>query len=414
MPNTIYWDNNASTNVSLPVIEAMRPWVDGSLYGNPHAGHDMGKTSRDAIHLARENVLSVFGLAGSPEWRCVFTSGATESNNLAIKGVVFHNRSPLSEFTNRPPLTIITTPVEHASVDNILVWLRDLFQEMVCVVVLPVDEHGVVDLVEADRTLSNIDNAVLFTCIHVVAETGACQPVAALAKLVKSKFPSIVVHTDASQSVGKLCNNVLSEVAEHVDLITVAGHKFHGPKGVGALIIRSGTSLTPLIHGAGQEFGLRGGTENVANIVGLGAACAEVVNSNDPIDCAMIDFLIACIHTEFAKRNLNNYKINSTAKCRSAYTVNLSVAGLDGPGLVRALAKNKICISAGSACHSRGPPAPSKVLAAMGMDSEYTTSGIRLSISKFTKHEEISHTVSEIVSHICDQPGATGCAMMTY
>lgn len=400
MPN-IYWDNNASTNLSDPVIEAMRPWVDGSLFGNPHAGHVMGQTSRDAMNLARERVLSIFGLASDADWQCVFTSGASESNNMALKGIIF-NKIFQEKYADpeESPITIITTAVEHSSVDNTLYWLRDFFAPRVSLVFLPVDEHGVVDLVAADRVLSTVNSAVLCTCIHVVAETGAAQPIVGITHLVKSKFPTIVFHTDASQSVGKLDNDILIDIAKHVDLITVAGHKFHGPKGVGALLMKKDVGLTPLIHGAGQEYGLRGGTENVANIVGLGAACAEI---GGMYDASTLEHMIECVIAEFQKHKIRDYRINSTASSRSPYTLNLSVAGLNGPVLVKKLGNRdgngvNICISAGSACHSRGTPTPSKVLSAMGMSPQYSSAGIRLSISKSTSEKEIDDVVPQLVA----------------
>jgi len=248
-------------------------------------------------------------------------------------------------------------------------------------------------LVAADRILRDTRSVALCSCIHTVAETGAVQPIHELGALVKSIWPTALFHTDASQSVGKLGGDILATLPHYADMITVAGHKFGAPKGIGALLVKDDTvsRIDPLIHGAGQEFGIRGGTENVACIVGLGSAC-ELSNT-----CTksrhLVDELWRILSSKFDEVGLD-YHLNSTAPVRSPYTLNLSVAGLNGPGVVGKLGNEnlyglKICFSAGSACHSRGCPTPSKVLAAMGLEAKYSTAGIRLSVSGNTSVEDI-------------------------
>lgn len=382
----IYLDNNASTKVDPLVAQAMKTYTEGEVFGNPHSGHFLGALSRDAINKARNQVLTIFGIDAG--WKCVFTSGASESNNLAIKGFVLQRM----RLARTGTVHIVTSTVEHGSVDKCIDWLISLF-DSVTVTELPLDSHGVIDLVAADRILRDGRSVALCSCIHTVAETGAVQPIHELGALVKSIWPTALFHTDASQSVGKLGGDILATLPHYADMITVAGHKFGAPKGIGALLVKDDTvsRIDPLIHGAGQEFGIRGGTENVACIVGLGYAC-ELSNT-----CTksrhLVDELWRILSSKFDEVGLD-YHLNSTAPVRSPYTLNFSVAGLNGPGVVGQLGNEnlyglKICFSAGSACHSRGCPTPSKVLAAMGLEAKYSTSGIRLSVAGQTSVEDI-------------------------
>jgi cysteine desulfurase len=207
--------------------------------------------------------------------------------------------------------------------------------------------------------------------------------------------------------VEKLSQDCLGSVGVHADLITVAGHKFGAPKGIGALLVRNEVMgrIDPIIHGAGQEFNMRGGTENVASIVGLGAACELASKSIIP-EMEPAAILWETIRTILDSFQVD-YRLNSTSPVRSPYTVNFSVAGLNGPQLVSQLGNDnkfgvKICFSAGSACHSRGGPSPSKVLASMGLESKYSTSGIRLSIGKSNSTEKLVSAGEIIARHICE------------
>ena len=397
----VYLDNNASTPLDSDVIEAMEKWK--STYGNPHAGHFLGGLAREAISKSRSQVLNVFGLDES-RWTCVFTSGASESNNLAIKGAVFN----AIRKRNNKPIKLFTSAVEHSSVDNCTTYLRELFgSETVHTQILPVDSHGLVSLETAESVLEKNGSFDLLSCIHTVAETGAVQPISDIAKLFRSYSPNGLVHCDASQSVGKLSQACLTSVGVHADLITVAGHKFGAPKGIGALLVRNEVMgrIDPIIHGAGQEFNMRGGTENVASIVGLGTACElaskSIIPETEPAE--ILWETIRCILDSFQV----DYRLNSTSPVRSPFTVNFSVAGMNGPQIVSHLGNDnkfgaKICFSAGSACHSRGGPSPSKVLAAMGLEPKYSTSGIRLSIGKSISAEKLVFAGEIIARHICE------------
>lgn len=398
-----YLDHNASTPLDPEVSLAMAKWTE--LFGNPHAGHFLGGIAREAINKARENVLSVFGL-NSDEWKCIFTSGASESNNMVIKGLVFRMMRDKSH-TDRP-IQIMASQVEHASVDKCLFYVRDLFgADRVNFDFLSVDSHGIVDLEKISASCPpNVD---LVTCIHTVAETGAVQPVSTIASLMKTINPNALAHCDASQSVGKLDFEILKDMAKSVDFITVAGHKFGAPKGIGALIVRASCvdKIDPLIHGAGQEFGLRGGTENVASIVGLGRACELALGNMTSWkgDFDPSEILWNAINQELKKDPKIRVRLNSTAPVRSRFTLSFSVAGMNGPQIVSQLGNDnmygtKICFSAGSACHSRGCPTPSKVLAAMGLDNEFSTSGVRLSISRSISREDLERAGTLVGSHI--------------
>jgi cysteine desulfurase len=397
---TIYFDNNASTQIHPTVAKAMQDWNNGKVYGNPHAGHYLGKLARDAMDLAREQVLSLFGL-GVENFKCLFTSGASESNNMALKGLVFNQ----VRNTRSANITILTSSVEHSTIDKCLEWMTELFN--VKVIFVDVDEHGILCMDSLNRVLvEQVDRVDIMTCIHCVAETGAIQPIKEICDLVKSKFPQSIFHCDASQSIGKVSSHVLTQIGQSVDMITIAGHKFGGPKGSGALIVKEhiANRMDPLIHGAGQEYGLRGGTENVANIVGLGAACALAHGRECP-SAEILNKLRQILSSEFEKNGVD-YRINSTAKHQSPYTLNISVAGMSGPCLVAALGNKpdpepSICFSAGSACHSRGPPAPSKVLKAMNVPHKYSISAIRLSICAETTEEHVQDAGFRIAAEIC-------------
>jgi cysteine desulfurase len=399
----LYLDNNASTPVDPEVRDSMDKWR--GVFGNPHAGHFLGGVARDAIQKARSDVLSVFGLEPA-QWKCVFTSGASESNNMVLKGLVF--KLIRQDKRRQRPIQLIASKVEHSSVDKCLDYLMDLFgSDRVAVNFLPVDQDGVVDMSKVDEILSKIPFGIdLMTCIHTVAETGAVQPIAQIASILKHICPSALIHCDASQSVGKLSREDLVSMANSVDFITVAGHKFGAPKGIGALLVRESYTdrIDALIHGAGQEFGLRGGTENVTSIVGLGRACEVASMTSPPTPCPA-DILWEKIFSELSKNEDVKFRRNSTAPTRSPFTLNFSVAGMNGPKMVSDLGNDnvygvKICFSAGSACHSRGGPSPSKVLDAMGLSEEFSTSGLRLSIGRNTTLAELMQAGSIISEHI--------------
>ena len=398
-----YLDNNASTPIGPTVIQSMGKWNE--IPGNPHAGHFLGGVAREAIEKAREQVLSAFGLSGNNEWKCIFTSGASESNNYVIKGFVFNQIRRRKNGIIR----LAASKVEHASVDKALHYLVDLFgPEKVSVDFLPVDQDGIVDITRAMSILSEGPVVKLVTCIHTVAETGAVQPIPEIASAIKEMNPETLIHCDASQSVGKLDAGTLHAMASHVDFVTVAAHKFGGPKGIGALLMKEKymSEIDPLIHGAGQEMGHRGGTENVAYIVGLGTACQIATTSNQVHGSfTPSELLWETISSELSRNEGIEFRRNSTAPQRSPLTLNMSIVGMNGPKLVAELGYEnaheiKVCFSAGSACHSRGCPNPSKVLAAMGLEQKFSTSGIRLSISWSTRREDIITAGKIIASHI--------------
>ena len=385
----IYLDNNASTPIAPSVLAVMDKYK--AIFGNPHSGHFLGAISRSALDQARKQVLDVFGLSADA-WTCIFTSGASECNNLAIKGVVMH------ALRTKPAETVhvCTSAVEHASIDKCVDYLGDLFgKARVTSARFPVDIHGVVNIEAVEEELRSHGNTLIVSCIQTVAETGAVQPVAEIANVAKRLSENLIFHCDASQSVGKLSFDHLNSLAQDVDLITVAGHKFGAPKGIGALLVRNTvmSRIDPLIHGAGQEFGIRGGTENVLFAIALGAACDLAKGKRQSTE--LKDLLWEIISDEFKLSGKRvDFRLNSTAPICSPLTINFSVAGTSGPCIVSAVGNAKVgtinvCFSAGSACHSRGAPSPSKVLAAMGIDEKYSTSGLRLSLGPATTEAQV-------------------------
>jgi cysteine desulfurase len=392
---TIYFDNNASTRIDPRVVDAMKDWNDGTLYGNPHAGHFLGDISRKAISHARNQVMKVFGMS-EPEWKCVFTSGASESNNMALKGLVFN----MARKRIGKPIVIATTEVEHSTIDKCIEWLSQVFD--VKTIKLSVDSTGVVN--DTFRVFNENPHIDILSCIHCVAETGTVQPILEIGRLFKERFPDSIFHCDASQSVGKIESEVLQSMREVVDMITIAGHKFHGPKGSGALLLRLSITdrVDPLIHGAGQEFGLRGGTENVANIVGLGCACEVATERAELNEPTPMQVLWEAISEELKGGNLE-FRTNSLANVQTPYTLNFSVKGMNGPSIVSNLGnaeKKRICFSAGSACHSRGEPTPSKVLTAMGLPKEFASSAVRISLTRGISSDDIREGGRLIGEHI--------------
>ncbi|MDA0711913.1 MAG: cysteine desulfurase family protein, partial [bacterium] len=247
----IYLDNNATTPHDPSVIEAMRPFLEGH-YGNPSSGHAFGRESREAVSRARDQVARVLNCAPA---EIIFTSGGTEANNFALKGLALARR----DLGNH----LITTRIEHPAITNVCRWLET---QGFSVTYLPVDRWGCVQAGDLEAAL--LPQTILVSMMHANNEVGTLQPIAEVAALLASR--GIAFHTDAAQSVGKVAVDVR---AMGVDLLSLAGHKLYAPKGVGALYVRTGVKLEKLMHGAGHEGGWRAGTENVAGLVGLGKAC---------------------------------------------------------------------------------------------------------------------------------------------
>ncbi len=378
--DSVYLDNNATTPIDPIVREAIIPYLDAG-FGNPSSIHRQGRDALVALETARRQVAR---LINTRPRRLIFTSGGSESNNLAIKGVALSH--------NGHGKHLVTTRIEHPSVLATCAFLETLGYS---ITYLPVDRAGWVDpqnLREAIRA-----DTILVSIMMANNEVGTLQAINECCKLAHQK--GALFHTDAVQAVGK----VTVDVAElGVDLLSLAAHKFHGPKGVGALYLRKGVSLVPLVHGGGQEGSLRGGTQNVAGIVGLGAA-AEQANlglADFERVRALRDRLEAEIRKQVAGATLNGH-----LEQRLPNTLNMTLPRLRGESLVVALDQLGVAVSSGSACQA-GSPEPTHVLIAMGMSPEAAHCSVRFSLSRFTTEADIDTTVMALHG-VLEQAAAT-------
>ena len=371
MSNPIYLDYNATTPVAHEVLDAMLPWLRDQ-HGNPSSTHPYGRRAAQAVATARQQVAT---LIGAQPAEIVFTGCATESNNLAVMGV--------AEALAPGRRHIVVSAVEHPAVMAPAVALRDRGWE---VTVVSVDEFGRVSLGQFERSL-RADTA-LVSVMHANNEVGTMQPIREIAALTRPR--GIVLHTDAAQSAGKVALDV-NDLG--VDLLTLAGHKFYAPKGIGALYVRSGTPIRPMLRGAGQEHGLRPGTENVAAIVALGAAAALAVSSLDGTARhlrAMRDRLHARLAT-----GISDLVLNGHPEHRLPNTLHVSFPGVSGRALLAAA--DTVAASVGSACHSEDD-AVSGVLAAMGVNTARAVGAVRLSVGRMTAAEEIDRAADALVA----------------
>jgi cysteine desulfurase len=370
----IYLDYNATTPIDPDVEAALLPFLKAGLgghFGNPSSSHHFGRDAHNAVTKARTQVASLLGC--SPD-EIVFTASGSEADNLAIKGAAQAYRYK----GNR----IITSQIEHPAIINTCRYLESNGYD---VVYLPVDKFGLIDSAHLEAAIT--DNTILISIMHANNEVGTVEPIAALASVAHAR--GVLFHTDAAQSVGKLPTKV-AELG--VDLLTMAGHKLYAPKGVGALYVKSGVQLEPLIHGASQERGLRAGTENVPYIVALGQAC-EVAERTMKAYVPNMRELRDRLHQRLASA-INDLTLNGHPNERLPNTLNVSIPGIAGKAL---LAKTpKVAASTGSACHA-GRTEPSAVLTAMGVPRNVALGALRLSVGKFTTEAEIDAAATALV-----------------
>jgi cysteine desulfurase len=363
----IYLDNAASTQIHDDVLEAMLPYLK-EQYGNPSSIHRYGRLANKAIEKARKQIAMLINADPS---EILFTSGGTESNNTALYGIA----------AKKPHSQIITSSIEH---DAILEPCKKLAKDGFDVIYLPVDNHGVVNLSVLKNSLS--DNTCLVSVMFGNNEMGTIEPIAQIAQLCNER--NIPFHTDAVQAVGKITIDVKKL---GVDLLSMSSHKINGPKGIGALYIRKGIDLIPIILGGGQEHGLRSGTENVANIVGFGKACELAkLNLSENISHMkkLRDNLVTAILREIPSVTLNGHTENRLPN--NAHFTFLGVAGED---LIIKLDEYGICASTGSACSVHTQKA-SHVLQAMGFSHEQITGSLRLTLGLFNNQQQIDETVN--------------------
>lgn len=369
----IYLDFNASAPIAPEVAEAMRPFLS-EHFGNPSSQHWAGIPAKEAVERARQQVAEL--LQCSPD-EIVFTSGGSESNNHAIKGVFFTLREKGTH--------IITTQTEHPAVINPCRFLEKLGAEVTFV---PVDRHGRVDPQDIQEAITS--RTILITVMHANNEVGTVQPIEEISKIARVR--GIVFHTDAAQSVGKIVTKVDDL---RVDLLSIAGHKVYAPKGIGALYIRKGTPIEPLIHGAGHESGRRAGTENVLLIVGLGKAC-EVAKRylNDDRILELRDRFWKLLQDNFGEKVV----LNGHPVLRLPNTLNVSFVGKAGGEILSRL--DGVAASTGAACHS-GSVELSPVLKALVISPEVGMGAIRFSLGRTTTIQELERVVRLLRNSIC-------------
>jgi cysteine desulfurase len=366
----IYLDYNASTPVDPAVAAAMQPLLDGH-FGNPSSGHWAASPAKAALEHARSQVAA---LLGAENEEIIFTSGGSEANNLALKGVAFALRTKGNHF--------ITSAVEHPAIVGPC---RFLEQQGFKVSVVPVDRFGRIDPDEVERAIT--PQTILISIMHANNEVGTIQPIAEVSRIARAR--RVLLHTDAAQSVGKIATDVNTL---GVDLLTIAGHKVYAPKGVGALFVRRGTPLEPLIHGAGHEGGRRAGTESALLAVGLGKACA-LARDLAPMRQvrALRDQLWERLRDEFG----NRIALNGHPEHRLPNTLNVSFLGQFGAEILARL--DDVAASTGSACHT-GHVELSPVLKAMQLPPEVGMGAIRFSLGRATSQEEIDAVVGRLAT----------------
>ncbi len=367
---TVYFDNNATTKVAEEVLEEMKP-LFCDLYGNPSSMHTFGGQLGRRIRQAREQAANLLGCEPT---EVIFTSGGTESDNTAIKG-------SLAAVPNRRK--VITTRVEHPAV---LAACRDLENHGYTVIELSVDKEGRLDLDELEEKLD--DDTALVTIMYANNETGVVFPIDKIAELVTGK--GVVFHTDAVQAVGKIPLNLAKS---SIDLLSLSGHKLHGPKGVGILYVRKGTRLAPFMVGGHQEAGKRAGTENVPGIVGLGKAC-ELAAQNLEEENNKVKSLRDKLENTLLQMCPGS-RLNGDRENRLPNTSNLSFEYIEGEAILLMLDKFGICASSGSACTS-GSLEPSHVLRAMGVPFTSAHGSVRFSLSRYNKEAEVDYVIEKM------------------
>lgn len=366
----VYLDNSATTRVSDEVVSAMLPYFT-EKFGNPSSLHTAGREAREAVELAREQISRTIG-ANPAE--VIFTSGGTEADNIAIIGSALANRKKGNH--------IITSAVEHPAV---LETCKHLEKDGFKVTYVPVDPDGVLKLDELEKAITK--ETILISVMHVNNEIGTIQPIKEIGKIAREK--DILFHTDAVQSFGKVPVNVDDLGA---DLLSLSGHKIHGPKGIGVLYLRKGTPVRSLVYGGGHERGIRSGTENVPGIVGVGKAC-EIAARDFEKNVAHMTRLRDRLMDGLLK--IEHSRLNGSRTKRSPNNVNISYSFVEGESMVLLLDMKGIEVSTGSACSSKKLE-PSHVLLSCGLDPETAHGSLRMTNSKYTTQEEVDYVIETL------------------
>ena len=368
----IYMDHAATTPVDKKVLEEMLPFFTGK-YGNPSSLHSFGREAHDAMEKARENIAK---LVNAEKDEIVFTSGGTESDNFAIKGIAYKMKEEITDY-NGPH--IITSSIEHPAVMETCKYLE---LQGFKVKYLPVDRYGVVNLDDLKKSISK--GTFLITIMHANNEIGTIQNIDEIGKIAKKH--NIIFHSDAVQSAGKIPVDVKKT---NIDLLSISSHKIYGPKGVGALYIRKGVKPEPVIHGGGHEKGLRSGTENIPNIVGFGKACElakKRLNEDAEHLTTLRDKLIKNV------LNIEESYLNGHPTQRLPNNAHFRFTAIEGESLILSLDEKGIAASTGSACSSK-KLLPSHVLLAIGLNEVEAHGSLRLTLGRENTEDDVKYVI---------------------
>lgn len=372
---TVYVDNNATTAIAPEVLEVMQRYLTTD-YFNPSSMYEAAKSSARAIREARETIARCLN-GGDPE-QILFTGSATESNNTALFGTVQANPQRRH---------IVTSTVEHPSVLEVC---KELQRRGLDVDFLPVNPQGELAMDDYVKTLRS--DTLLVSIMLANNETGVCYPVAELARVAKETSAEIVVHTDATQAIGKLPVDLHGDL-KHVNLLSFSGHKLHAPKGIGALFVRRGTRWRPFMLGGHQEGGRRAGTENVPYIVGLAKAC-ELAVAGVRDEQTRVRTLRDRLQ-QALQEQIPVIEVNGRDAQRLPNTLNLAIHGIEGEAILSELSRYGICASSGSACTS-GSLEPSHVLKAMAVPFTAIHGSLRISLSRYNSEEDVERIIATL------------------
>jgi cysteine desulfurase len=359
----IYFDNAATTRVDPRVLAKMRAFFS-EKYGNPNSLHSFGREAREAVEAARESAAKVINAKPN---EVIFTGSGTEANNLAIKGIAFAKKKG----------HVIVSAIEHHCVLEAAEWLKSQGFD---VSVLGVDKDGLVNLDELEKSIR--PDTILVSIMTANNEIGTIEPIREISKICHDH--GVLFHTDAVQAYGKIPIDVKRD---GIDLLSASGHKIYGPKGVGLLYIREGIEITPLLHGGGQEFGIRSSTENVPGIVGFGAA-AEICRKTMVQEAARLKKMRDVLIKALSK--IPHSRLNGHPEKRLPNNVNFSFEFIEGEALVSSLDAEGIAVSTGSACSSRSLK-PSHVLLAIGLPPHIAHGSMRLTLGRFNTASEVRY-----------------------
>lgn len=368
---TFYFDNAATTKIKPEVLKEMMPYLTEE-YGNPSSIYHIGRKTKKAIEAARGQVANLINCEKNEIY---FTGCGTESDNTALKGIVYKNKEKGNH--------IITTKIEHHA---ILESCKALEKQGCEITYLDVDKEGNINLQELENAIT--DNTVLISIMFANNEIGTIEPIEEISKIAKSK--NIIFHTDAVQAVGNISIDVNKM---GIDMLSVSGHKINAPKGIGALYVKEGIEFEKFLNGGHQERDKRAGTENIAGIIGMGKAC-EIAKEN-------LDFHIRHLKNlrdyfnEEVKKNIENIRINGSENKRLPGNSNISFLGVDSTALLLELDKKGICCSSGSACNSKEEK-PSHVLTAIGLDSNTAKSTLRFTFGEFNTKVEVDYLLQNL------------------